>query len=98
MTFNYFIMMTGSLLACIQKLTVQHFTLEVKNLFPKTITSIPVFQLLLVMLLLTMEAISLMVDIRLETKYLREVPTELYITNLRSITESDILVSSTDDK
>ena len=91
-------MMTRSLLVGIQKLTVQHFTLEVKNLFTKVITSIPVFPLLMVMLLLTMEAIGWMVYIKHKTKSLRKVPTELYITNLRSITESDILVSSTDDK
>ena len=41
--------MTGSLLAWIQKLAVQHFTLEVKDLFTKATTFTPVFLLLLAM-------------------------------------------------
>ena len=44
-------MMTGLLLAWIQKkMTVQHFTLEVENLFNKPKTFAPVFRCLLVML------------------------------------------------
>ena len=42
-------MMTGPLLTWIQKLIVQHFTLEVKILFTKVTTFTPVFRLLLVM-------------------------------------------------
>ena len=50
--FNWCMMMTGPLLAWIQKLTVQHFTLEVENLFNKPKTFTPVCRWLLVMLLL----------------------------------------------
>ena len=42
-------MMTGRLLAWVQKMEGQHFTLQVKNLFTETITFTPVFRLLLVM-------------------------------------------------
>ena len=42
-------MMTGPLLAWIQKLAVQHFTLEVQNVFTKATTFTPIFRLLLVM-------------------------------------------------
>ena len=42
-------MMTGPLLAWIQKLAVKHFALEVQNLFTKATTFTPVFRLLLVM-------------------------------------------------
>ena len=43
-------MMTGPLVAWVQKLAVQHFTLEVENLFTKATTFTPVFfSLLLVM-------------------------------------------------
>ena len=41
--------MTGPLLAWIQKLTVQHFTLKIENLFTKVTTFTHVFRLLLVM-------------------------------------------------
>ena len=43
-------MMTGHLLAWVQKLAVQHFTLEVKNLLTKAATFTPVFRLLLMAL------------------------------------------------
>ena len=46
--FNLFMMMTGSLLAWIQILAVQHFTFEVLNIFTKATTFTPVFPLLLV--------------------------------------------------
>ena len=42
--------MSGPYLARSQKLAVQHFTLEVNNLFTKATIFIPVFRLLLVML------------------------------------------------
>ena len=42
-------MMTGSILARIQKLAVQHFTLEVQNLFAKATTFARDFRLLLAM-------------------------------------------------
>ena len=45
-------MMSGPYLARSQKLAVQHFTLEVNNLFTKATIFIPVFRLLLVMLTL----------------------------------------------
>ena len=45
--------MSGPSLARPQKLDVQHFTLEVQNLFTKATTFIPVFRLLLVMLILS---------------------------------------------
>ena len=41
--------MTEPLLAWIQKLAVQNFTLEFYNLFTKAMTFTPVFRLLLVM-------------------------------------------------
>ena len=42
-------MVTGPLLAWMQKLAVQHFTLEVENLFTQATTFTHLFQLLLVM-------------------------------------------------
>ena len=42
-------MMTGPLLAWMQKMSVHRSTLEVKNLFTKVTTFTPVFRLLLVM-------------------------------------------------
>ena len=42
-------MITGPLLAWKEKLVVQHFTLEVSNLFTKATTFTPVFRLFLVM-------------------------------------------------
>ena len=42
-------MMIGPLLAWIQKLAVEHFTLETYNLFTKSTIFTPVFRLLLVM-------------------------------------------------
>ena len=44
-------MMTGPLLAWIQKITVQHFTLEVENPFNKPKTFTPVCRWLIVMIL-----------------------------------------------
>ena len=41
--------MDGPLLAWIQKLAVQHFTLQVCNLFTKATVFTPIFRLLLVM-------------------------------------------------
>ena len=50
-------MITGPLLAWIQKLLVQHFTFEVEKLFTKVTIFTPVFRLLLVMLFTNLQII-----------------------------------------
>ena len=52
---------TGPLLAWIQKLAVQHFTLQAQNIFTKATTFTPVFRLLLLMIRVQATGLNLQV-------------------------------------